>query len=421
LGKNTGRSAVFGQRREPHTIIIARGDHIRHFTVRPWVAALAGTALAAISISYLIATTYLVVRDDLIGAATARQARIQHAYEDRISALRAEVDRITSRQTLDQRLMESRVGELLKRQTQLTERHGRLGPALEIVSAGGEHLPEAAPVPVEKPDIRAAITGTHAVPPALHAEAAREPFSFWPARRRPPGPGAQADELFASISQSLRLIETEQLMRADVLAETAYQTADSISAALEDAGLPVESDDEHDGIGGPLVELDGPAMFEVKVRELDAALDLLDRMKSEARRLPIASPAPGRSVSSAFGVRKDPLLGRPAMHSGMDFRAPSGSPARVTAAGKVVKAGWQGGYGRMVEVEHAGGFTTRYGHLRKIEVGVGQQLVTGDVVGAIGSSGRSTGPHLHYEVRRHGEALDPMRFIRAGRKVGGYL
>ena len=109
------------------------------------------------------------------------------------------------------------------------------------------------------------------------------------------------------------------------------------------------------------------------------------------------------------------------MHSGMDFRAPPGSPARVTAAGKVVKAGWHGGYGRMVEVEHAGGFSTRYGHLGRIEVKIGQKLAIGDVVGKVGSSGRSTGPHLHYEVRRNGEAVDPLRFIRAGRKVSPYL
>ena len=99
----------------------------------------------------------------------------------------------------------------------------------------------------------------------------------------------------------------------------------------------------------------------------------------------------------------------------MDFRAPMGSPARVTAPGIVVKAGWNGGYGRMVEVEHAGGFTTRYGHLSKILVKEGQKLAVGDIVGKVGSSGRSTGPHLHYEVRRKGDAIDPVRFLKAGK------
>ncbi len=174
-------------------------------------------------------------------------------------------------------------------------------------------------------------------------------------------------------------------------------------------------------MGGPLVAIDNPAMFDTKVRELDEALDVLEKMKTEARKFPIANPAPGRSISSTFGVRKDPLLGTPALHSGMDFRAPMGSPARVTAPGTVVKAGWNGGYGRMVEVEHAGGFTTRYGHLSKILVKEGQTLAAGDIVGKVGSSGRSTGPHLHYEVRRKGDAIDPVRFLKAGKKVSRFL
>jgi murein DD-endopeptidase MepM/ murein hydrolase activator NlpD len=190
---------------------------------------------------------------------------------------------------------------------------------------------------------------------------------------------------------------------------------------LEDAGLKVGIEDSKQGIGGPLVPIDNPAQFETKVKELDEAIDLLDRMKPEARRLPIANPSPGHSVSSTFGVRKDPLLGTPAMHAGIDFRAPMGSDARVTAAGTVISAGWNRGYWRMVEVRHAGGFSTRYGHLSKILVKEGQQLSAGDVVGKVGSSGRSTGPHLHYEVRRNGDALNPVRFLKAGKKVNQYL
>lgn len=155
-----GQSAVFGRRREPHTIIIARGDEIRHFTVRPWLAAFLGSAVAAIAIGYLLATSYLVLRDDLIGATTARQARMQQAYEDRISALRAQVDRITSRQLLDQQLVETKVSELIERQAQLSQRHGRLGPILERAETEvGAALPEAGPVPTAKPDERAGLTG----------------------------------------------------------------------------------------------------------------------------------------------------------------------------------------------------------------------------------------------------------------------
>ena len=115
------------------------------------------------------------------------------------------------------------------------------------------------------------------------------------------------------------------------------------------------------------------------------------------------------------------MLGTPALHSGMDFRAPVGMPAKVTAPGKVIKAGWNGGYGRMVEVDHGNGFATRYGHLSEIVVNEGQKLAAGDIIGKVGSSGRSTGPHLHYEVRHNGDAIDPVRFLKAGKKVSNYL
>jgi len=418
--KEAVRPTVFGKRREPHTVIIARGDDIRHFQVRPWIATLAGSVLASMAVGYLLATSYLVLRDDLIDATTARQARIQQAYEDRISALRAQVDRITSRQMLDQQLMETKVGELLDRQSKLTQRHGRIGPLLDRAEPAA--LPSNVPLPPDKPDLRAAYAGTTG--PVELASAAGGPFALWSTRNstaQAETAADRADRAFVAINKSLSTIETEQLSRINAIAQDAYETADAISEALEDAGLKAEAGDDRNAMGGPLVAVESPALFDSKVKELDEALDLLDRMKSQARSLPISNPSPGHSVSSTFGVRPDPLLGSPAMHSGMDFRAPSGSPVRVTADGTVISAGWNGGYGRMVEVQHANGFTTRYAHLSKIEVSEGQKLSAGDIVGKVGSSGRSTGPHLHYEVRRNGDALNPIRFIKVGKKVSQYL
>ena len=419
--KAPGQTAVFGKRKEPHTVIIARGDEIRHFQVRPWLAAFAGSALAAVAIGYLLATSYLVLRDDLIGASTARQARVQQAYEDRISALRAQVDRITSRQLLDQQLMENKVSELLERQSQLSQRHGLLSPILERAGVTEDKAPSKAPVPTTKPDIRASLDLTET---SLHASAATSPFAFWSPRQamaRDELSANNADKLFVAINKSLRSIETEQLARIASLAEDATQTADTIASALEDAGLPIDPEYGKQGIGGPLVAVDAASMFDTKVKELDEALKHLDAMKNEARKFPIANPAPGQGVSSGFGVRRDPLIGMPAMHAGLDFRAPTGAAAKATAPGKVVKAGWNGGYGRMVEIDHGNGYSTRYAHLSKIRVKVGQELATGDTVGDVGSSGRSTGPHLHYEIRRDGDAIDPVRFLKAGRKVNHFL
>ncbi|TPK64029.1 MULTISPECIES: M23 family metallopeptidase [unclassified Mesorhizobium] len=431
----TGQSAIFGRRKEPHTVIIARGSEIRHFTIRPWLVVFLGSALAAIAIGYLLATSYLVLRDDLIGATTARQARMQQAYEDRISALRAQVDRITSRQLLDQQLMETKVSELLERQTQLSQRHGRLGPLLDRAeNEVGAATAEDPAVPA-KPDKHAEVTGSIHQPAQSYALASlgaapgaadTRPFSLWATRSDPlPNDSAadRADKLFISINKSLKSIENDQLTRISILADNAYKNADAITQALEAAGLPVDSDfgkNESD-VGGPLIPLDSSMFFDSKVKELDEALDTLDQLKKEARRLPLANPAPGHSVTSPFGVRTDPILGTAALHSGMDFRAPIGMAAKVTAPGVVIKAGWNGGYGRMVEIDHGNGFATRYGHLSEINVTVGEKVDAGAVIGKTGSSGRSTGPHLHYEVRHNGEAIDPLRFLTVGKKVAQYL
>jgi murein DD-endopeptidase MepM/ murein hydrolase activator NlpD len=120
-------------------------------------------------------------------------------------------------------------------------------------------------------------------------------------------------------------------------------------------------------------------------------------------------------------VRTDPFLGSPAMHTGLDLHGETGNPVRATADGTVVAAGWSGGYGRVVDIDHHNGLLTRYGHLSAIDVRVGQSVKSGQIVGKVGSTGRSTGPHLHYETRLKGEAVDPQRFLRAGEKLAGNL
>ena len=347
----SGRLPVFGRRKEPHTVIIAHGDAIRHFTIRPWLVAVAGSALLAIAVGYLLATSYLVLRDDLIGASTARQARIQQAYEDRISALRAQVDRITSRQLLDQQLMEDKVTELLDRQSKLSARHGRLGAVLDRAAA---ELPDEAPAPAEKPDLRAAIS---AFAPVETADATPAPFSRGQTRNDPASDKSaadHADKLFVAINQSLRSIESEQMTRVTTLAANAYDTADKIADALEYAGLPVDNGYGKQDVGGPLIAVDGAAAFDTKVKELDEALDQLDALKKEARAYPIANPAAGtadierlrrpqgpaaRHAGAAFGDRLSRPLGsptrwsrRPAWWSRPDGTAATAAWSRSTTA-----------------------------------------------------------------------------------------
>ena len=122
-------------------------------------------------------------------------------------------------------------------------------------------------------------------------------------------------------------------------------------------------------------------------------------------------------LSSGFGVRSDPFTRSPAMHTGLDFQGDTGDTVRATANGTVTAAGWSGGYGKVVDVDHGNGFSTRYGHLSSIDVQVGQSVKIGQAIGRLGSTGRSTGPHLHYETRVRGEAVDPLKFLRAGQKL----
>ena len=171
----------------------------------------------------------------------------------------------------------------------------------------------------------------------------------------------------------------------------------------------------------PIGDISADESFETGIEALQTALDALERTKSEVTAFPIAHPAPGQRITSGFGPRRDPILGRSAFHAGMDFRAPTGTPIRAPASGKIVRAGRNGGYGKMVEIDHGNGLKTRFAHLSRIQVRVGEEVSAGQRIGASGNTGRSTGPHLHYEVRKDGQAVNPMRYLKAGTRLGSHL
>ena len=143
-----------------------------------------------------------------------------------------------------------------------------------------------------------------------------------------------------------------------------------------------------------------------------------DRLKALMPFMPVRMPLLGdASVTSPFGYRRDPFLGLLALHSGVDLAQAYGAEIRATGAGRVTHAGPAGGYGIMVEIDHGNGLTTRYAHMSEALVEGGQEVAKGAVVGRMGSSGRATGPHLHYEVRVDGEPVDPERYLRAGAEL----
>jgi len=133
------------------------------------------------------------------------------------------------------------------------------------------------------------------------------------------------------------------------------------------------------------------------------------RSSGPAGPLPRFFPVSARSITSGFGIRIHPILGVARGHSGVDLAVPFGTPIAATAEGVVTFANWGGGYGLLVAVDHGGGVETRYGHMSKLAVSSGQHVHIGDVIGFVGSTGLSTGPHVHYEVRVNGQAVSPYR------------
>jgi murein DD-endopeptidase MepM/ murein hydrolase activator NlpD len=177
------------------------------------------------------------------------------------------------------------------------------------------------------------------------------------------------------------------------------------------------------GVGGPFVPARAPrsgsSAFERQIYRINVARAQIDQYSHTLVNVPVRKPVVGEvDMSSPFGMRMDPFLGGPAIHTGIDLRGDTGDPVRVTANGRVTRAGLAGGYGNMVEVDHGNGLTTRYGHMSKIEVKVGDHVRLGQTIGRIGSTGRSTGPHLHYEVRIDDKPVNPQKFLRAGLRLG---
>lgn len=200
-----------------------------------------------------------------------------------------------------------------------------------------------------------------------------------------------------------------------------------IRQSLAGTGLGMESllnrirrNKENVGIGGPFI----PAPMSKPQHHLNISLvslnQRLDRwydLTTLQDALPIGKPIERIRVTSPFGSRGDPFQGAPAHHEAVDLGGMMGEPIHATAPGKVVRAGRWGWYGNMVEIDHGLGFRTRYAHMDKIFVTKGDTVRSGDKIGTVGNTGRSTGPHLHYEIRVRGHAVDPMKFIKAKKNV----
>ncbi|NOC44345.1 DUF5930 domain-containing protein [Ruegeria sp. HKCCD7559] len=215
------------------------------------------------------------------------------------------------------------------------------------------------------------------------------------------------------------------------LEEAMVISVEPLDKMFRQAGMPTDRIIEevrrgYSGMGGPLTplslstrgEVDEVSAEEARANTLLKQMDQLNLYRLAAEKAPFANPVHSAvRFTSGYGSRRDPKTGGRRMHNGVDFAGPQGTDIFATADGVVTHAGWQSGFGRLVKIKHAFGIETLYAHNTKINVKVGQRVSRGDHIADMGSTGRSTGTHLHYEVRVNGKPVNPMTYIKAARNV----
>ncbi|MEM8629823.1 MAG: M23 family metallopeptidase [Pseudomonadota bacterium] len=436
---HTSMERIFPEKR----LFIRAGDETRFIRLRPGTQAAAWIGTAVV-VGWTIVSTSILIMDS-IGAGSLRDQakRDQALYEARLAELSQERDK---------RAMEAHAA------------HERFTIALEEVSEMQTALL------VSEDRRRELETGIDVIQKTLRTamserDSARDELSMVIAEANRDGTRVQTDAaqmaemeatvemLSAALSDSAR--EKSQIDGdaddAILMAETLERDLelmqdrnDRIFRQLEEAvatsmaplgdmfetvGLPTDRIIEevrrsYSGAGGPLTPISMSTKGEpmdsdtLRTNALLEDLDNLNLYRLAIENVPFSQPvfAPTR-FTSGFGMRSDPFGRGRRMHNGVDFAGKHGIPIHATAVGTVVFAGWQGGYGRVVKIRHAQGFETTYAHLARISVKKGEKVSRGDRIGDMGNSGRSTGTHLHYEVRIDGKPVNPMTYIKAARDV----
>lgn len=428
----------------PHCAVPETSERKTVYHLRP-VHLICG-ALACVATTLTIAGSigYYVMRGDMLAEADAERTELVLEYQDHIDRLRAEIVNLTSRQMVDRETVEIQVMDVLRRQQDLSQRHAIVADLVARAESVGIYLNDDKPLPPQKPALdakglaslapedKSAIGGeSELIDEPVKALGLRDgqtktfdPLSIL----QSPEPSAQ-DE-----SQDLKKNAEEQAALDAVKSDISEMGQES-TAAVDAITVATESRIEdilgitqsitpalntalrkHSAVGGPFHPI-SEENFPKRLERANLALKTLRRVKFTALRLPVKSPVRNGRVSSSYGPRVDPFLKRLAMHTGIDFKAPYGARVYSTAPGTVILAKRKGGYGKMVEIRHANGFVTRYAHLSRIQVSEGDHVLSGDLIGNVGSTGRSTGPHLHYEIRKNDKPNNPATFLSAGEKL----
>lgn len=368
-------------------------------TSKPRSSALAGPGRPALFyvLFALLCTTNVVsavgflMNPDIAYLVSGQNEIVLQAYQDRISQLRVEVDRLHSRQYAQAGNINLQLLELAQQQETLTEQHEYVQLLAQKASELGL---ETAVLP------GASEADTHPVA-ALSSD---------------------TPDILAVSREVERMME-ETKLALSAIGSAADDSTNRIVAQLQTIGIRTDLPDE--ATGGPFESPDGGPDADSIVDEVNAAMDALTRFKAAQSAInlaPVHHPlATARRISSGYGNRTDPFTKGRAFHSGLDYPAPTGTAVLSPGLGTVTFVGERSGYGKVVEVDHGGGITTRYAHLSAYIVKAGQLVQTGTPIAKVGSTGRSTGPHLHFEVRKNDQTLDPRLFLDAGKRLERFL
>ncbi len=431
-----------------YCLSFSRDAAVRTVRLRPAVV-WSILALALILFAWTSSVTlYLAFHDDVMGAILAHQAKMKAAYEDRLAEARGELDEAASRQLLERNAFKGAANEIISRQARLEQR-GAIVEALAETevrnssqsarretaappdalsaiqalsppnSAGanvGDTARAYAPLPEPRPVKPHPIDESRDSLSALPSEAPFTTASVIGAEDNL-DPSAR----LALVNRSLDRIEGAEAKALAAVDRVAQRSASRDAAIVAETGLDpakLSPPPKQGGVGGPYIsaEIDSNALAaDQGLTRVMRDVATAERLKALLSFVPLRMPLAGEpSLTSSFGYRVDPFLGRLALHPGVDLAEAYGADIHAAATGRVVHAGPAGGYGIMVEIDHGNGLATRYAHMSEALVDEGQEVSKGAVLGKLGSTGRSTGPHLHYEVRVDGQPVDPERYLRAG-------
>lgn len=366
---------------------------------------------AALFATNVVTLIGLLMSPDIAALVNGQNAAALSAYQDRIAQLRLDVDRLHSRQYAQTGDINLQLQELAQQQEVLTEQHQYVKALADKAAELG--ITPVAALPADNK------TPAPAVPLATPAGTGSDTLSTSDA-------GAAAIE---KAGHQVREMMDESRTALASISAAATTSTDQILDSLKQVGikpdLPDAASDGDEGVGGPFIPAEDSPEAGSMVDDANAVLSALARFKDARTAIamaPVHVPVTGpERVSSGFGNRTDPFTGRQAFHPGIDFPWPTGTTVMAAGHGKVIFVGQINGYGNVIDIDHGGGIVTRYGHLSAFLVDQGVTVDTGTPIARVGSTGRSTGPHLHFEVRRNDSPVDPTFYLAVGKRLARFL